>query len=55
VRDLRQDDRGEAAGAGGSGDSVLGEDGVFVCDASVEKRRCRDGGGGHVGDEVDGV
>jgi hypothetical protein len=31
---------------------VLGEDGVFVCDAGVEERRCWDGGGGHVGDEM---
>jgi hypothetical protein len=28
---------------------VLGEDGVFVCDARVEEWRCWDGGGGHGG------
>lgn len=55
VGDLRQDDRGEAACAGCSRDGVLGQDGVFVCDAGVEERRRWDGGGGHVGDMVGGV
>ena len=51
VGDLGQDDGGEAAGAGGGGDGVLGEDGVFVGDARVEEWRRWDGGGSH-GDGV---
>lgn len=54
VRDLRQDDRGEAACAGCSRDGVLGKDSILVCDAGVEERRRWDGGGGHVGDVVGG-
>jgi hypothetical protein len=49
VLDLGKDDRGEAAGAGGGGDCVFGEDGVLVGDARVEQRCSWDGGGGHVG------
>ena len=47
--DLGQDDGGETAGARGGRDGMLGEDGVFVCDARVEQRRRWDGGGSHVG------
>jgi hypothetical protein len=49
VLDLGKDDRGEAAGAGGGGDCVFGEDGVLVGDARVEQRCGWDGRGGHVG------
>lgn len=55
VGDLRQDDRSQATCAGCSRDGVLGKDGIFVCDAGVEKRRRWDGGGSHVGDTVGGV